>query len=112
MFLATALTCLSDVALKITKKSQNVLTFRISKTTTSDAFLDFAIAAMRSAKVSTYFFPKILYIPVPQSGHLPLTAKRPFFIVTFCSSFISLDFLHLTQYPFSAICFLLFGYSS
>src|SRR5512135_1545577 len=42
-------------------------------------------------------------MPVPQTGHFPLTAGRPFFIVTFCSSFISVDFLHFTQYPVSAI---------
>jgi hypothetical protein len=50
-----------------------------------------------------YFVPKILYIPVPQSEHLPFNAKRLFFIVTFCSSFIVLLLLHFTQYPFSAI---------
>jgi len=42
---------------------------------------------------------------VPHSGHFPFAANRPFFIVTFCASFISLDFLHFTQYPFSAISY-------
>jgi hypothetical protein len=50
-----------------------------------------------------FFLPNILYIPVPQEGHLPFIAARPFFIVTCCSSFISLLVLHFTQYPFSAI---------
>ena len=40
----------------------------------------------------------ILYIPVPQTGHLPLRAGLPFFMVTFCAFASSLFALHLTQY--------------
>ena len=40
----------------------------------------------------------ILYIPVPQVGHLPFIAGLPFFIVTFWASFISFLALHFTQY--------------
>jgi hypothetical protein len=54
-------------------------------------------------KTFYYFLPKILYIPVPQVGHLPRAAALPFFIVTCCSSFISFEALHFTQYPFDAI---------
>ena len=43
--------------------------------------------------------PKILYITVPQVGHLPLIALRPFFVVTSIASVISFFALHLTQYP-------------
>jgi len=48
--------------------------------------------------------PKILYMPVPQSVHLPFIARRLFFMVTCSVSFISFEALHFTQYPFSAIC--------
>jgi hypothetical protein len=41
--------------------------------------------------------PKILYITVPQVGHLPFIAFRPFFVVTSTASEISLFALHLTQ---------------
>jgi hypothetical protein len=43
--------------------------------------------------------PKILNITVPQTGHLPLMALRPFFIVSSTPSAISRFALHLTQYP-------------
>jgi len=43
--------------------------------------------------------PKILYITVPQVGHFPLIALRPFFVVTSIASVISFFALHLTQYP-------------
>src|SRR5262245_44305859 len=36
---------------------------------------------------------------VPQVGHLPLMALRPFFIVSSTASLISFLALHLTQYP-------------
>jgi hypothetical protein len=49
--------------------------------------------------------PKILNITVPHTGHLPLIALRPFFIVSSTPSAISRLALHLTQYP-SAIKFL------
>ncbi len=41
----------------------------------------------------------ILYIPVPQVGHLPFIAGLPFFMVTFLASEISFFSLHFTQYP-------------
>jgi hypothetical protein len=43
--------------------------------------------------------PRILNITVPQVGHLPLMALRPFFIVSSTPSNISFLALHLTQYP-------------
>src|SRR5260221_8322782 len=43
--------------------------------------------------------PRILNITVPQVGHLPLIALRPFFIVSSTPSTISFLALHLTQYP-------------
>ena len=43
--------------------------------------------------------PKILNITVPQVGHLPLMALRPFFMVYSTASTISFLALHLTQYP-------------
>lgn len=45
-----------------------------------------------------YLAAPILYIPVPQTGHLPFIAGLPFFIVT-ASAFGSSRFArHLTQY--------------
>ena len=41
--------------------------------------------------------PKILNMTVPQVGHLPLMALRPFFVVTSIASEISFFALHLTQ---------------
>ena len=43
--------------------------------------------------------PRILNITVPQVGHLPLIALRPFFIVSSTPLAISFLALHLTQYP-------------
>ena len=43
--------------------------------------------------------PRILNITVPQVGHLPLMARRPFFIVSSAPSTICFLALHLTQYP-------------
>ena len=43
------------------------------------------------------FPPKILYIAVPQVGHLPLMALRPFFMISSFPSEISFFALHLTQ---------------
>lgn len=40
---------------------------------------------------------RILYIPVPQTVHLPFIARRPFFMVTSSVSVISLFCLHFTQ---------------
>src|SRR5512142_3388341 len=45
------------------------------------------------------FPPRILNITVPNVGHLPLMALRPFFIVSSTASTISFLALHLTQYP-------------
>jgi len=43
-------------------------------------------------------YPPILYIPVPQVGHLPLSAGFPFFMVTRCAFGSSLFSRHFTQY--------------
>ena len=43
--------------------------------------------------------PKILNMTVPQVGHLPLMALRPFFMTSSTPSAISFLALHLTQYP-------------
>ena len=43
--------------------------------------------------------PRILNITVPQVGHLPLMALRPFFMVSSTALDISFLALHLTQYP-------------
>src|SRR5439155_4935717 len=45
------------------------------------------------------FPPNILNITVPQVGHFPLMALRPFFMVSSTPSMISFLALHLTQYP-------------
>jgi len=46
---------------------------------------------------------RILNMPVPQTGHLPLRAGRPFAMVTRLTSVISRFALHFTQYAsFSA----------
>jgi hypothetical protein len=49
--------------------------------------------------------PRILNITVPQVGHLPLMALRPFFMTSSTALTISFLALHLTQYP-SGIDFL------
>ena len=43
--------------------------------------------------------PRILNMTVPQVGHLPLMALRPFFMTSSTASTISFLALHLTQYP-------------
>jgi hypothetical protein len=43
--------------------------------------------------------PRILNMTVPQVGHLPLIALRPFFISSSTPLAISFLALHLTQYP-------------
>ncbi len=43
--------------------------------------------------------PRILNMTVPQVGHLPLMALRPFFMVSSTALEISFLALHLTQYP-------------
>ncbi len=45
------------------------------------------------------FPPRILNMTVPQVGHRPLIARRPFFITSSTASAISFFDLHLTQYP-------------
>jgi hypothetical protein len=35
---------------------------------------------------------------VPQTGHVPVVAGLPFFMVIFCGFFTSREALHLTQY--------------
>ena len=47
-----------------------------------------------------YLQPPILKTLVPHFGQEPLVAGLPFFSFTFFGSFISTDFLHLTQYAF------------
>ena len=42
-------------------------------------------------------FGRILYMPVPQVGHFPRAAARPFFMVTTLAPTMSLLALHLTQ---------------
>jgi hypothetical protein len=51
------------------------------------------------AGVAEAFPPRILNMTVPQVGHLPLMALRPFFITSSTASTISFLALHLTQYP-------------
>jgi hypothetical protein len=48
---------------------------------------------------------------VPQVGHLPFMALRPFFIVSSTPSTISFLALHLTQYPSGIESFAAFGAS-
>ena len=43
--------------------------------------------------------PSILNMTVPQVGHLPLMALRPFFMVSSMPSEMGFLALHLTQYP-------------
>jgi hypothetical protein len=46
------------------------------------------------------FQPPILKTFVLHFGQVPFVAGLPFFSLTFFGSFISTDFLHLTQYAF------------
>jgi hypothetical protein len=48
---------------------------------------------------ATVALPKILNITVPQVGHLPLMALRPFFMISSTPSQMVFFALHLTQYP-------------
>jgi len=56
-------------------------------------------AGVAGAAGGVAFPPRILNITVPQIGHLPLMALRPFFITSSTALTISLLALHLTQYP-------------
>lgn len=51
------------------------------------------------------FYPPILYIPVPQTGHLPFIAGLPFFIVTFTALGSSRFARHFTQYMVAIVSF-------
>ena len=53
--------------------------------------------SLRCDSAGTALPPKILNMTVPQVGHLPLIALRPFFIVSSMPSAISRLALHLTQ---------------
>ncbi len=53
------------------------------------------------AEVSVYFLPS-RYIRVPQSGHCPSVAGRPFFIVTVLEFAIICSERHFMQYPIIA----------
>jgi len=55
------------------------------------------LAGSAGAGVDADLPPRILNITVPQVGHLPLMALRPFFIVSSTPSTISFLALHLTQ---------------
>jgi len=48
-------------------------------------------------KVASYFEESILYMPVPQTEHVPFIAGRPFFIFTFVALIILRGALHFTQ---------------
>ena len=61
--------------------------------------LDVSGVGVAGAAVDVALPPRILNITVPQVGHLPLIAFRPFFIVSSIPSTISFLALHLTQYP-------------
>src|ERR1700685_4203054 len=54
--------------------------------------------------------PRILNMTVPQVGHLPLIALRPFFMISSTPLAISFLALHLTQYPsgikIMTVCFM------
>jgi hypothetical protein len=50
-----------------------------------------------NAVLRIYLLLPILNILVPQVGHTPWVAGRPFFIVISLGSFISLFALHFTQ---------------
>jgi Na+-driven multidrug efflux pump len=65
------------------------------------SFLPFFGLAFAAAFFALAFalLPPILNILVPQIEHVPDVALRPFFIVICFSPFISLFFLHFTQYP-------------
>jgi hypothetical protein len=45
-----------------------------------------------------YRFGRNFIIVVPHTGHFPLAASLPFFVVTTCASLILRGALHLTQY--------------
>src|SRR5262249_670222 len=62
-----------------------------------EAGLGVCAAGAAGAGAAAAFPPKILNITVPQVGHLPLMALRPFFIVSSTASMISFFALHLTQ---------------
>src|SRR5512137_1325718 len=64
-----------------------------------DGLAGSVVAASLATAAALPLPPRILNITVPQVGHLPLMALRPFFIVSSIPSTISFLALHLTQYP-------------
>jgi hypothetical protein len=61
---------------------------------------EFAVVGLASTFASPApALPKILNMTVPQVGHFPLMALRPFFMVSSTPLAISFLALHLTQYP-------------
>jgi hypothetical protein len=56
-------------------------------------------AGVAGAAAAAAALPSILNITVPQVGHLPLMALRPFFMVSSTPSAMGFLALHLTQYP-------------
>ena len=57
------------------------------------------VAGVAGAAGVAAALPNILNITVPQVGHLPLIALRPFFMVSSTPSAMGFLALHLTQYP-------------
>src|SRR5690242_8764173 len=60
----------------------------------------FGICSLKHVSQGDYkiYFEPILYIPVPQTGHLALRAGLPFFMVTCSGLSTSLLARHFTQY--------------
>jgi hypothetical protein len=57
----------------------------------------YLLKCLKTCEQQLYLALPILNILVPQVGHTPWVAGRPFFIVISLGSFISLFALHLTQ---------------
>jgi hypothetical protein len=57
----------------------------------------YLLKCLKTCERQLYLALPILNILVPQVGHTPWVAGRPFFIVISLGSFISLFALHLTQ---------------
>jgi hypothetical protein len=56
-------------------------------------------AGAGAAAAAVAALPRILNMTVPQVGHFPLMALRPFFMVSSTPSAMGFLALHLTQYP-------------
>lgn len=63
----------------------------------SGAGTEGGVAGAAAAGAAAAALPKILNMTVPQVGHLPLMALRPFFMVSSTPSAMSFFALHLTQ---------------